>query len=418
MKQILNCDIVIVGGGIAGLYSAYKIQKIAPRAKVLILEKYSRKWLGGRIGNVDFHNVNVVNGAGVGRKEKDHLLIQLLKELDIPFHEFTKRDHYATTISPVCTVKKTFMFLRKEYNKEKDRKHITFKKFALPLLGKDAYQHFLTCSGYTDYEKEDAYDTLYHYGFDDNYNDWSGLSIPWKKLVDELSHKIGLENIKLHSDVVNIEKIEDSCRFLVHSKKGTTYSCGKVIIATTIESVLKLVPGASNKNSIYQQIRGQPFLRVYAKFAKSSIPVMKHYVPGTTIVPGPLHKIIPFDPDTGIYMIAYTDNEGAVELKEHLENIPKNRELFCQLLEISLGIPENTLTITSLLDFYWSVGTHYYMPLKDDFKNREEFIREAQHPMPGMVIVGEMIGINQGWVEGALDSVEKVVTQKWITTPR
>jgi hypothetical protein len=116
-------------------------------------------------------------------------------------------------------------------------------------------------------------------------------------------------------------------------------------------------------------------------------------------------------------MIAYTDNEGAIELKEHLDNIPKNRELFCRLLEISLDIPENTLTISSLLDFYWSIGTHYYTPLKDGFKNREEFIREAQHPMPGMVIVGEMIGLNQGWVEGALDSVEKVVTQKWITTP-
>ena len=34
-----------------------------------------------------------------------------------------------------------------------------------------------------------------------------------------------------------------------------------------------------------------------------------------------------------------------------------------------------------------------------------------------MLIVGEMISENQGWTQGALDSVEKVVTQKWVTTP-
>ena len=416
MLKVHNYDIIIVGGGIAGLYSAYKIQKTSPQTKILVLEKYQKKWLGGRIGNVDFYGTKVVSGAGIGRKEKDKLLIELLNELDVPFHEFKKGHQFSSTIHPPCNVKKTFLFLRREYNNDKERKHITFKNFALPLLGKDAYENFIICSAYTDYENEDAHDTLYNYGFEDNYEDWVALSIPWKELTNTLVHKIGLENIKISSDVVNIEKTGDYCGFLVHTKKGTTYSCNKVVLATTIESVLKLIPGASNKNSIYQQIRGQPFLRVYAKFSKSSIPLMKRYVSTNTIVPGPLHRIIPFEPDTGIYMIAYTDNEGALELKPHLENTPLNREIFCRLLEVSLDIPDNALKITSLLDFYWSVGTHYYTPLKGNFKNRAEFIREAQHPTPGMLIVGEMIALNQGWVEGALDSVNKVVTPKWITT--
>jgi len=416
MLKVHNYDIIIVGGGISGLYSAYKIQKTSPQAKILVLERYKKKWFGGRLGNFDFHGVSVVNGAGVGRKEKDTLLISLLNELDVPFHEFQKGQQFASTIHPKCNVKKTFLFLRKEYNKDKERKHITFKNFALPLLGKEAYENFLICSAYTDYENEDAYDTLYDYGFEDNYEDWVALSIPWKELINTLSHKIGLENIKISSEVVNIEKTGDYCGFLVHTKKGTTYSCNKVIIATTIDSVLKLVPGASLKNSIYQQIRGQPFLRLYAKFSKSSIPVMKHYVPINTVVPGPLHRIIPYGENQGIYMIAYTDNEGATVLKDKLENTPENRDFFCRLLEVSLGIPENTIKITSLLDFYWPIGTHYYIPLKGNFKNRSEFIREAQHPTPGMLIVGEMISKNQGWTQGALESVEKVVTPKWITT--
>jgi hypothetical protein len=41
--------------------------------------------------------------------------------------------------------------------------------------------------------------------------------------------------------------------------------------------------------------------------------------------------------------------------------------------------------------------------------------KKAQNPLPNMVVVGEMIALNQGWVEGSLDSVENVVTQKWIS---
>ena len=66
-------DIIIVGGGISGLYSAYLIQKINPRTRFLVLERYKKKYIGGRIGNSTFHGVTVVNGAGVGRKNKDYL---------------------------------------------------------------------------------------------------------------------------------------------------------------------------------------------------------------------------------------------------------------------------------------------------------------------------------------------------------
>ena len=37
-------DIIIIGGGIAGLYSAYNIQKISPTKKILVLESYKKKW--------------------------------------------------------------------------------------------------------------------------------------------------------------------------------------------------------------------------------------------------------------------------------------------------------------------------------------------------------------------------------------
>ena len=47
-------DIVIIGSGMSGLYSAYKIKKMAPSASFIILEKYKKQWLGGRTSNDTF----------------------------------------------------------------------------------------------------------------------------------------------------------------------------------------------------------------------------------------------------------------------------------------------------------------------------------------------------------------------------
>ena len=74
MTNYAYYDVIIVGGGIAGLYSAYQIKKLSPKTSILILERDKRSWLGGRMNNVDFQGVSVVTGAGVGRKNKDNRL--------------------------------------------------------------------------------------------------------------------------------------------------------------------------------------------------------------------------------------------------------------------------------------------------------------------------------------------------------
>ena len=414
-QQSNHYDIIIIGGGIAGLYSAYNIQKMSPHCKLLVLESYKKKWLGGRISNEMFQGVQVVTGAGVGRKEKDYLLIDLLKELKIPYSDCKVSHNYAPTIQNICNVKKTLLLLKSEYKKSTTQyQKKTFKEFATGILGVDAYKQFTVCSGYTDYENEDVYDTLYNYGFEDNYGDWTSLRIQWKTLIDTITKKIGLHNIKTSNTVSKIDTLSPY-NFVIHTDQGPTYSCNKVIIATTIKSVLKIVPGASDKNSIYQQIHGQTFLRVYGKFSKSSASIMKQLVTGQTIVPGPLKKIIPMDTEKGVYMIAYTDNEDAISLKKYLENTPENRNIFCELLELSLGIPIGTLHLNAISDYYWPIGTHYYEPLRGPYKNRNEFIKTAQHPMPGMLVVGEMISKNQGWTQGALESVDAVVTKNWVS---
>lgn len=395
-------EIIIIGAGISGLYSAYKLKSIYPKSNITILEQNQ---IGGRMGTQSFEGTDVVTGAGVGRKRKDKLLIKLLNELKIPYREFVSKHYYSKTLGDrSCNVKETFMKLRKRYTPCKK----TFKAYAESILGAEKYKTFVTCSGYTDYEKEDAYDTLCHYGFNDNYENWTALSISWTKLLLALIYKIKMRNIHLRSRVEKIERVSDN-HFFVYTNKHN-YTCNMIIVATAIDSIRRLLP----RENIYKGIKGQTFLRLYGKFSKCSIPIMKEYVKGYTIVPQPLQKIIPMNPDNGVYMIAYNDNKNSKNLKKWLENTEENREKLCTLIKNALCIPTETkIYLTSIVGFYWDIGTHYYTPLdRRKYNNRFEFIKDAQHPMENVLVVGESVSINQGWVEGALKSVECVINCK------
>lgn len=414
-------DVIIIGSGMSGLYAALKVKKLCPDLSFLVIER--DEIYGGRSYDVSFENADVVTGAGIGRKNKDKLLLQLMKDFKIPINFFETQHKYSTSIHPPCEVKSTFTYLKKLYDKENKNKvtknHETFKQYAKNILGEDAYNHFVVCSGYSDYEKEDVYDVFYHYEFDDNYNKWVGFSVPWKTLVDKIVVSLG-KNIINNTEVTKIYK-EDNY-FEISTKnnsknmkntKNTKYYCEKVVIATDIDAVTNLIHNISSNPSLYYQIKGQPFLRLYAKFSKDSIPYLKEKIQGVTVINGPMQKVIPMDPDKGVYMVVYSDNNDAEFFKKYFKNNEKNRKIINNLLEKSLEL-EGKLHIESIKDFYWKNGTHYYTPLSSNFKNRQEFIKVAQRPDKNILIVGELISIHQGWVEGALESVNITLTKDWL----
>lgn len=405
-------DIIIVGSGMSGLYSAYNIKKMSPNTSFLILEKFKKKWIGGRTSNEMFYGEEIVTGAGIGRKSKDKLLHKLLVEMNLPANEYKIVLNYSKRINRV-DVNKIIDLLREKY-RNYHNKNATFSQFAKDILGEKLYADFVLSAGYTDYENEDIIETLYYYGMDDNASSWKAFHVPWKKLVMKLYEKIGEKHFRFSSGATKIIKQQDDPNiYRIETESGNYFYCNKLILATTISSVKKLLP----EYTIYNGIKGQPFLRLYGKFNASSIPILKEYVKGFTFLPGPLQRIIPMNPNKGIYMIAYNDNKNTTSLKNYLENTPANRAFYCALLEKALGMQANSLHLTAIKDYYWPIGTHYYTPLdKSLYKDRENFVEKAQHPEKCLLVVGEMISRNQGWTEGALESVKAVLTKKWVTS--
>ena len=402
-------DIIIIGAGMAGLYCAYQIRQSNPKLKVLILEKNDKEMIGGRAGSRQFYGSTVLIGAGIGRFNKDNLLLHLLKEFGFPINKFIAKSGESCDLQGKCFLKKNFLLLKKIYiSRRKVGNCIreTFRDFALPILGEVDYKYFVACSGYTDFEKSDVYDVFYHYSFDDNYDNFIGFGVPWKKLVEKMVSAISPIKIKTSNSVSKISRDKEGKYILRVDELNKNYNTNKVVIATTIQSIMKLI---GSQFPIYKQIHGQPFLRCYGKFSKSSIPILKQYLTVTTMVgTGPFHKVISINPDKGIYMFIYSCNDDALYLKKYMNNTEKNRDFLCRILEKTFCIKNGLLKMLSMVSFFWDIGTHYYDPLTGPYKNRIEFIKAAQHPEDNLFVIGEVVGLDQGWTNTALQSVVNI----------
>jgi hypothetical protein len=233
---------------------------------------------------------------------------------------------------------------------------------------------------------------------------WKAVSIKWQQFVDKLTHKVRAD---LEMTVVNIQRIqledfEESTYFLVMARhrqnlKNIYYSCEKLIMATTVNAVQKLIP---EKESLYQNIKGQPFFRVYGKI-ESEEPLAT----STIVTQNVLRKVIPIK--DGIYMIAYNDNQNAVTLYNNWLGLKtKAQRIAFFTLRLQEVFPGKKFKLVDIVESFWNIGTHYFLP---SAMNRRTFLKQAQNPFPNLLVVGEMVSTHQGWVEGALESVDNVI---------
>ncbi len=332
--------------------------------------------------------------------------------LTFPIETFIHNPAYA--FEPI-DAEKTFKQLTRVAN-ARTTKGKTFREFAMAHLGAEDYRRFVQSTGYSDFEKEDAMSTLKLYGMDDNFccQDAKLFRVPWKQLAERIVEKDRID-VRLDCEAVSIKlpyhlaskgtlvspRSEADRQPLVKTKRGPTYVCGRVIVATTISGLRKLFP----HNPVYKHIQSQPFIRVYGKFSADTKHIMAAYVKKYTVVNTVLQKIIPMDVAKGVYMIAYSDNKSAVVL-----NKINSKDTFCRLLEKSLGIPGDSLCLIDMKKCYWHEGTHYVKPLRN-LEERIRLIDEAQHPMSNVYAVGEAVCHDQGWVEGALKSVKNIYSE-------
>jgi hypothetical protein len=278
----------------------------------------------------------------------------------------------------------------------------SFKEYATKLLGAKKYKAFVRIVGYTDFEYTDAYYAVKHYGFDDVYNHESNQKfyIDWDVLLQRLIDFIGNENILVGSDVIRVDNDTNTVIYRSKEQNMITVNVGeKIIVATTVSSLRRLLPDVS----AFQYVEGQPFMYVYAKLSKDS--TLQDYVQSYSVVHTPLQKVIPIDVNRNVFMISYVDNEMTQEIHAHA----KRNDLDYFKHQLQTSYPKASIAISKIWKKYWKIGTHYFKPFFPQMKV-EEILHDLQHPYSNILVVGESVSHHQGWVEGALQSVLRVLS--------
>lgn len=385
-------DYVIIGGGIAGLYANYRLSKQKLNGTLLERENY----FGGRVFELNWHNSVIKLGAGIMADHNEHLL-GLLKELKIKPNYFNS--DVRTFFNDNFNMNQGIKDIKRKYRENKDNiKGLTMKQFLIKYFGKKFTDQFITNCEYRDFLESDPGYFIKYYKIDDMSHDpYKILIIRWGELVE----KLVLPNCKSNSEVISVKKIGSQYQV---KTKNETFITTKVYFALTLEPLEKLTKNLINfKYSDY--IGTIEFVRIYTYHSKPyKIDNMGHY----NLVPGMLQKIIKISPN--ILMISYADNTEAKYWKSIAK---KDKKIQIKKVEdeiVKLNKQVGDINITKIDDIeigHWNEGVHYYKPVIDTTLNK--LINKLSKPTKNIFVIGEIISKKHGWVEGAVESVNRVL---------
>lgn len=380
-------DDIIVGAGISGMYAGTILRGNNRRVK--LLESSSRT--GGRVKIVDFCGRKVVAGAGIGR-ESDNILIKLNTKYDAKpvFREHSYDYIPKQSPSKVATYVQTIV---EELEKKENFSDETFEHFFKRELGEENFDIFKALNEDKDFWQADVQDTLENYGFEDNVSGGHIFFPSWQKIVDGLTQDLK-GCIELEHKVKKISRFSGGWKVICD--KGQEYTSYNLVLAVPIPALKTILFQSTLECPELEYIKPQPFIRVYVKTNKILVSEGKK-IERITIVNSVLDKIIPIDIEKCIYMISYADNEHALEVKKM--GVP---EIEKKVNEIT----DEPVKVLELAKYFWKNGTHYYAPLGEDYDDSEDLVEKIQSKFRGVTVIGEAVSINQGWVQGALESVE------------
>jgi monoamine oxidase len=441
-------DIIIIGGGIAGLYCFHQLQKKFSEEnknnqnqtyKISLFEK--NDYFGGRclttykkfkkIKIEKISNKIIQYEKGAGRLNKNHkLFLSLIQELDLEqdLIEITGNTEILPSkkydLKPIFKNKSSFTYIKKVIKQAKlfikNKKNIqklqkyTFIDYAKTILNSEQINFLLDFSGYYgELVYENAYDAirLFEEGISNSLK-YYVLKHGFSSVIDKLVCKIN-QTSKIHNQVHNqklflnqeLLKIKELGNTYVLNINNNIYQTKYLILALPKPALLKF-----NYLNIYNpelnSVSCKPLCRIYSIFPK---PWFQNLEKSTTNIK--LRYIIPINKQTGLVMISYTDSKYALYWKKFLNKSNKelNKELLKQLSLLYSTEEMKKLNIKAPIYNsinYWNCGVGYWKPKVNSTTMSQKMLKLNKNR--NLYIIGENYSKNQGWVEGALESVHEL----------
>jgi monoamine oxidase len=424
-------DTIIVGGGIAGLYSAWLLPS---DHKFAILEKYDT--VGGRIQTYEDKHMHVEKGAARFH-EKNYLLLDLIDKLglggsvvkissDSYFYPsngtgvpFTEDDTTNMLLNPIKTIFE--MLFLNSHNPVAplivrvivlsktmtvtELSNTTFIAVAKTVLSESEVQLIIDAFGfYTELVDMNAHDCilLMEGGLNPS-NQFFVMRGGLSQLIDALVKRMK-KHIFTGMDVTSISYEKNHFEIKTGKKVFRSLNCICAIPKQNLMGMKMFKP----LQHLTKYIECHPLCRIYSKFDMSDKRnAWIHDLPKLT-TNNNLRMIIPIDSKTGVIMISYTDNKFAdfwksLEAKSGVRGV--NAEI-ARLVRLTLGVDIPPPVSTKI--FHWECGVGYWGVGADSAEIESALLKPF--PEIPLYICGEHYSAsNQQWIEGALETSKKVV---------
>jgi hypothetical protein len=382
-------DTIIIGGGITGLYCALSLKS----QKVLLLEE-SNYW-GGRI-LTHYHPQYEI---GAGRFHRNHKrLWKLIERFHLtPVPIPGRLDYVDEKDGTVPNVDKYMNTLLRKMKLDESIRFKTFFQYCVETLGEEDAIQFVHVFGFHEPYYKNAYDTLQYLHMDflkgDFYVLKEGLSALCNCMVKEIQGKKILNH-----RVSSIKRVDDHVEVDGYKTKR--------VIVTIPPSLFKNFPILNPYASIVDSITQGPLLRIYAKYPTPSwFETLSKMTTSRE-----LRHIIPIH--DGIVMIAYVEDTDIRPFMKDRMQLKPLKEIE-RLIETVLNQLFPTLQIPSPLwvrPYLWQIGTHAWLPGKLNETTSTSKLLNSLPVIENVHVCGEALSIRQSWIEGSLESAERVLS--------
>lgn len=406
-------DVLIIGGGIAGLYCARQLLRAHPSTRLVLCEHY--KVLGGRMAT--YHKtlpggLDVQWEIGAGRISDSHLRLHaLLREYGL----------HTSPIGPELMYKESGKapLERNIFEPSLDilfgplvglpsdilEKH-TLQELLISIHGKKATQNWMDRFPY--------HSELVYLRADEGLREFTnemksheGFSVCVEGL-GALPQKIAAECVERGAVILTqytctglgkgwAEFTSEGLSRKIHAKK---------IICALHAKAMRSIPFFKGFSTL-KKIQMEPLTRMYAVFPLRGGKSWFHGLP-RIVTPMPIRYVLPIDESKGVIMISYTDSKfsRAFSGKDPETEVMK---------EIRALFPEKDIPDPLLFKVHeWEEGVSYWLPGSYDVKEESE---RALVPFPkvypGLFVCGESFSERQGWVEGALEHAALLLKKKF-----
>ena len=451
----MKYDYIIAGGGLAGLYTAYRLTQSNKECEILILER--NRAPGGRIDTV--HGVE----AGAGRFSNKHpILLELIEELGlsrtiVPISSF----EYYMTDGKKYSWKPINDLIRKIIQANPNPPNdVTFLQYVNTLPGISP-QLLIDFFGYsselTDMNARDSIALMKRH-FNQSVKYYSmkgGLSQITAELLKRLKHT-GQVQILTHRRVIAIDYTTNNEFEIACDGFARKYVSNTCVCALTKDTLLK-IPIFEPIYPMLKLIKTLPLCRIYSSRGRGlrqglnsdsvtsppttppsgketdmggriktdivgsiktdmggrrgAKPPTLHEIVGNdkVTVNNNLRIIIPIDKQSDTMMISYTDNKYARFWKNLLDTKgieavnKEHQRLFNETFDRDdAPLPQNTEV------FYWEHGVAYFAPGFDSKTMPKRIMRPFKN-IPLFVCGENYSEKNNQWMEGALDTSEYIL---------